>query len=132
MAKRLMDTIVVIIVIAALIADFEYLLLQWWFTFLIFVVALAIAEDLVHKYFLRGKFREHLVLCAVLVGVVAGPLIAAGYTYCTDWWQMRGQHPMFYVEGPSYLSVLVVGGMIGLCLGIIFGYLYKHYASKPQ
>ena len=131
MNKKQMDLIVIIIVIAAHIAGIENLLQQWWVNFLIFVAVLAITGALIHKYIFRRKFREHPVLGAVLVWVVAGPLIAAGYTYFTHWWQMRDRHPMFYVTGPSYLSVLVVGGVIGLCLGIVCGYLYKHYASKP-
>ena len=71
------------------------------------------------------------MLGAVLVGVIAGPLIAVGYNYFTLWWVKRDAHPMVLITGPSYLSVLVVGAVVGLCLGIVGGYLYKHYARKP-
>ena len=48
------------------------------------------------------------MLGAVLVGVIAGPLIAVGYNYFTLWWVKRDAHPMVLITGPSYLSVLVV------------------------
>ena len=76
-------------------------------------------------------FREYPVFGAVLVGVIAGPLIAVGHTYFTLWWDRRNAHPMLLITGPSYLSVLVVGAVVGLFLGIVGGYLYKHYARKP-
>ena len=68
----------------------------------------------------------------MLVGVIAGSPIAAGYVYVIRWWTTRNYHPLFhpYSEGPSYLSVLVVGALFGLFLGIVGGYLYKHCARK--
>ena len=76
-------------------------------------------------------FRECPVLGAVLVGVIAGPLTAVGYAYVTLWWVKRDAHPMLFITGPSHLSVLVVGAVVGLFLGIVGGCLYKHYARKP-
>ena len=66
---------------------------------------------------------------AVLVGVVAGPLIAVGYTYLVGFRIRRALGPMVYIEGTSYLSVLMVGAVVGLFLGVVGGYLYKHYAA---
>ena len=37
---------------------------------------------------------------------------------------------MLLVVGPSYLSVVIVGAVVGLFLGIVGGYLYKHFAKK--
>ncbi len=70
------------------------------------------------------------MLSAVLAGVIAGPPIAAGYVYVTHWWTTRDYHPMLLVVGPSYLSVVIVGAVVGLFLGIVGGYLYKHFAKK--
>ena len=75
-------------------------------------------------------FREYPVLGAMLVGLIAGPPLAAGYTYVTHWWTTRHFHPMLLVVGPSYLSVLIGGAVVGLGLGIVGGYLYKHFARK--
>ena len=75
-------------------------------------------------------FREYPVLGAMLVGLIAGPPIAAGYTYFTHLWRTRDYSPMLLVVGPSYLSVLIFGAVVGLCLGIVGGYLYKHFARK--
>ena len=75
----------------------------------------------------RRWFREYPVLGAVLVGVIAGPLIAVGYHDLTLWWVRRDAHPMLLITGPSYLSVLIVGAVVGLFVGIVSGYLYKHF-----
>ena len=79
----------------------------------------------------RRWLWEYPVLGAVLIGVIVGPLIAVGYNYFTLWWVKRDAHPMLLITGPSYLSVLVVGAVVGLFLGVVGGYLYKHYARKP-
>ena len=79
----------------------------------------------------RRWFREYPVLGAALLGVIAGPLTAVGYAYFTLWWVKRDAHPMLFIVGPSYLSVLVVGAVVGLFLSIVGGCLYKHYARKP-
>ena len=69
---------------------------------------------------------------AMLVGVIAGPPIAAGFVYVIRWWTTRNYHPVYhpYTEHHSVLSVLVVGAVVGLFLGIVGGYLYKHFARK--
>ncbi len=38
---------------------------------------------------------------------------------------------MVYSSGLSYLNILLVGVVVGLCLGIVGGYLYKYYARRP-
>ena len=75
----------------------------------------------------RRWFREYPVLGAVLVGVIAGPLIAVGYNDLTRWWVTRDFHPMLLTTSPSYLSILIVGAVVGLFVGIVSGYLYKHF-----
>ena len=72
-------------------------------------------------------FREYPVFGAVLVGVIAGPLIAVGYHDLTLWWVTRDAHPMLLRTSHSYLSILIVGAVVGLFLGIVGGYLYKHF-----
>ena len=79
---------------------------------------------------IRRWFREYPIIGAVLVGVIAGPLIAVGYNYFTYWWVKRDAHHMLLITGPSYLSVLVFGAVVGLVLGIVGGYLYKLLARK--
>ncbi len=79
---------------------------------------------------LRRLFRDHPVVGAAFVGVIAGPLIAVGYNDVTLWWVTRNNHPMLLTTGPSYLSVLAFGAAGGLFLGAVGGFLYKHYARK--
>ena len=67
---------------------------------------------------------------AVLIGIVAGPLIAVAHNYLTLWWIKRDAHPMALITGPSYLNLVIYGALVGLFLGIVCGYLYKHYAKK--
>ena len=68
---------------------------------------------------------------SVLVGVVAGLLVASWYYYFTVLSRRQAAHPMVYISGPSYLNYLIVGAVVGLFLGIVGGYLYKYYARKP-
>ncbi len=67
---------------------------------------------------------------AVLIGIVAGPLIAVGNNYFALWRIKRDSHPMLFITAPSYFSLVIYGAVVGLFLGIVCGYLYKHYAKK--
>ena len=63
--------------------------------------------------------------------MIAGPLIVVGHNRFNLWWVEKNAHPMLFITGPSFLSLIMVGAAAGLIVGIIGGYLYKRYSRKP-
>ena len=80
---------------------------------------------------LRRWFMLYPVLGSVIIGGLAGLLAAPLYYYFKHFVLSPDVYWMVYRSGPSFLNVLLVGGVVGLFLGIVGGYLYKYYAKKP-